>query len=404
MKQVNLEITKRQLFGVVGAVFGVIMLFMLFQIGEDVKNDKIVVCQMPFTGEMKYWTAPGFQWRWFGRVTEYSKTKQLWFSDEEGEGGESLMDLAIPIVFNDGSRGKISGSLRIKLPTETQYLQRIQTDYAGMDRLMNDLVRPTTVKAVFASGPLMSAFESYAAKKNDLIFFITDQLNHGVYKTKTSEVKVFDELSGTEKVVRVAENIIDDNAAGGYRRQETSPFAYYGLDVSQLSISNIAYDEKVIAQIAAQQEAQMAIQTSIAQAMEAKQQAIRAEEQGKAAATAAKWEQERIKAVAVTQAEQEYEVAALEAKKAKEVAERIIQEGRAQAEANRAKVLAGLTPQEKAEWEFKTKVGMMAELAKYQGDLVPKVIYSGQGSGGNQAMDAVGIKMMLDVIEKLGNK
>ena len=36
-----------------------------------------------------------------------------------------------------------------------------------MDRLMNDLVRPTVTKVIYASGPLMSAFESYAEKKND---------------------------------------------------------------------------------------------------------------------------------------------------------------------------------------------------------------------------------------------
>jgi len=241
-----IELTKKQLFAVLAAVIGIVILFMIPRIGEDVKNDRIVVCQTPFTGNMRYWTTPGFRWQWFGTITEYSKTRQLWFSDEEGEGSEVPIDLDIPIVFNDGSRGRISGSLRIKLPVETQFLQRIQTDYAGMDRLMNDLVRPTTVKAVFASGPLMSAFESYAAKKNDLIFFITDQLNHGVYKTKTSEVKIFDELSATEKVVRIAENIKDDTAAGGFQRQESSPFAYYGLDVSQLSISNIVYDRRYL--------------------------------------------------------------------------------------------------------------------------------------------------------------
>jgi hypothetical protein len=375
---------------------------MMAQIGEDVKNDKIVVCQYPFTGNMEYWTTPGFRFQWFGRLTEYNKTRQLWFSDEEGEGGESPIDLDIPIVFNDGSKGRISGSLRVKLPLETQYLQRIQTDYAGMERLMNDLVRPTTVKAVFASGPLMSAFESYAAKKNDLIFYITDQLNHGVYRTKTSEQRIFDELTQQEKVVRVAEIIKDDTSPGGFARQETSPFAYYGLDISQLSISNIRYDEIVVNQIAAQQQANMQIQTSIAQSMEARQQAIRAEEQGKATAAAEKWKQEAIKAVEVTKAEQAKEVARLEAEQAKFVAEKIIQEQRAKAEANKLLVQAGLTPQEAAEWKYKTQVGIAEQLSNYKGNWVPSIISGGTGSGGNQAMDAVGIKMMLDIVDKLG--
>jgi len=398
----TLQITKKQLGLIAAGVIGIALLFMIPKLGEDVKNDKIVVCQYPFTGNMEYWTTPGFRWQWFGRITEYDKTRQLWFSDEEGEGGEKPIDLDIPIVFNDGSKGRISGSLRVKLPLETQYLQRIQTDYAGMDRLMNDLIRPTTVKAVFASGPLMSAFESYAAKKNDLIFYITDQLNNGVYRTRTSEQRVFDELTQSEKVIRVAEIVREENSPGGFSRQETSPFSYYGLDVSQLSISNIRYDQTVIDQIAAQQQAQMQIQTAIAQAMEARQMAIRAEEQGKSAATTAKWKQEEIKAVEVTKAEQMKEVARLEAEQAKFVADKIIQEKRAEAEANRLLVAAGLTPLDRANIEKDTKIGVAKALAEYQGHWTPYVMQTGSGTSGNQAMDAVGIRMMLDIIDRLG--
>jgi len=268
---------------------------------------------------------------------------------------------------------------------------------------MQDLIRPTTVKAVFASGPLMSAFESYAAKKNDLIFYITDQLNHGVYKTRTTEQKVFDELTQQEKVVRVAEIIKDEKAPGGLARQETSPFSYYGLDISQLAISNIGYDETVRNQIAAQQQANMQIQTAMAQSMEARQNAIKAEEQGKATAATEKWKQEAIKAVEVTKAEQAKEVARLEADRAKFVADKIIQEKRAEAEANRLLVQAGLTPLDKATIDKEKAIGIAKELAAYKGDWVPKVVSSGgTGSSNNQAMDAVGLKMMLDIIDKLG--
>ena len=52
----------------------------------------------------------------------------------------------------------------------------------------------------------------------------------------------------------------------------------------------------------------------------------------------------------VTKAEQEYEVARLAALKANEEKKKIIAEGQAQAEANRLKVAAGLTPQERMEY------------------------------------------------------
>jgi regulator of protease activity HflC (stomatin/prohibitin superfamily) len=393
-----MTITRKQLFGFIGIIVGIFFISTCAKIGEDVRNEKIVVCQFPFSGDMEYWTSPGFRWQWFGKITEYNKTKQLWFSDEEGEGGETPIDLDVPIVFNDGSKGRISGSLRVKLPVETQYLSKIHTDYAGMERLMQDLVRPTLVKVVFASGPLMSAFESYAAKKNDLIQYITDQLNNGVYKTQTSEKRIFDELTQQEKVVRVAEIVIKD---GVPTRQEISPFGYYGLEISQLSISNIRYDETVMEQIKQQQAANMQIQTAIAQALEARQNAIKAEEQGKAKAASAKWEQETIKATEVTKAEQMRDVARLESEQAKYVAEKISQEKRAEAEANRLLVAAGLTPLEKATIDKEKAIGIAKAFSEYKGEWVPRVVSGGSGSGANNAMDAVGIKMLLDIIEKI---
>lgn len=79
-----------------------------------------------------------------------------------------------------------------------------------------------------------------------------------------------------------------------------------------------------------------------AQAAAAQQEAIRAEEEGKAEAAKAKWAQEKIKAVEITKAEQEYEVSRLAALRANEVKKKIIAEGEAEAAANRAKVAAGL--------------------------------------------------------------
>lgn len=392
-------VTKKHILAVVFGVIAVLFLSMLSSIGEDVKNEEIVVNQAPFTGRMSYWTSPGFRWQWFGKTTTYYKTQQLWFgsTNEKGEKIEGTGE-PIPVIFNDASDGLIYGSLRVKLPTDTEHLSRIQTDYNGMDRLMNDLVRPTVTKVIYASGPLMSAFESYAEKKNDLISYITDQLNNGVYRTRVVTTEVEDALTGEKKTQKVASLIPDENAAGGYARSETSPFSYYGLEIGQVAVSRIAYPEQVTTQISRQQEANMAVQTARAQALQAQQDAITVEEKGRAAATAAKWEQEKLKAVAVTQAEQEREVSRLAAEKAEFDKMKIIARGEAEAAANRAKVAAGLTPQERAEWDYKTKVGVAAEIAKIQ---LPRIVMTGgQSSGGSAAMDAIGLKMITDLIDK----
>lgn len=285
------------------------------------------------------------------------------------------------------------------------YLERIQTDYNGMERLMQDLVRPTVTKVIYASGPLMSAFESYAEKKNDLIEYITDQLNNGVYKTTVKQVETIDPITGEKKTVKIASLIVDENSPGGYKRSESSPFQYYGLEIGQVAVAEIDYEDKVKQQIAQQQEANMMVQTSKAKTLAAQQEAIRAEEAGKAAAMQAKWEQEKVKAVAVTKAEQEYEVARLAALQAAEEAKRIKAQGEAEAAAARAKVNAGLTPQERAEWDYKTAVGVAEALSKSNVRWVPEVmIAGGTNSGHFNPLDAVGFKYLQDIAKDVSKK
>lgn len=391
---------KKKIIGIVIAVFAVVILACMGKIGEDVKNETIVVNQYPFTGEMAYWTEPGFHGQWFGRTTKYYKTQQLWFgsSDDENEQQGS----PIPVIFNDASDGLVYGSLRVKLPTDVEHLQRIQTDYNGMDRLMNDLVKQTAVKVIYASGPLMSAYESYAEKKNDLIDYFADQMRNGVYKTTVTEVESTDPLTGETKMVKVATRIADPNSPNGWKRSEVSPFSYYGIEIGQVSISRIAYSETVQKQIAQQQEANMLVQTSKAKTAAAQQEAIKAKADGEAAAARAKWKQEEIKATEVTKAEQEREVSRLAAEKAEFDKKRIIAEGQAEAEANRLKVAAGLTPQERAEWDYKTAVGMAKELASTQVRWTPEiVVVNGNGSNGVNPMDGLGLQAILNAMKEI---
>jgi hypothetical protein len=394
-----MQISKKSIFGGLIAILAIAFVACLGRIGEDVKNEQIVVNQFPFSGEMEYWTTPGFHWQWFGKTTPYYKTSQLWFGSDNEEGRQ--MGNPIPVIFNDASDGQIYGSLRVKLPTDPMYLARIQTDYNGMDRLMQDLVRPTVTKVIYASGPLMSAFESYAEKKNDLIEYITDQLNNGVYKTTVKTIETIDPITGEKKTVKIASLISDENAPGGYKRSEVSPFSYYGLEIGQVAVSKIGYSETVRKQIAQQQEANMMVQTSKAKTLAAQQEAIRAEEAGKAAAMEAKWQQEKIKAVEVTKAEQAYEVARLQALEAKEIAKKIEQEGLAKASANRALVNAGLTPLERATIEKETAIGVAQALAGSEVRWVPEVmVVGGNGNNGANPMDAVGLNMLLDIAKK----
>ena len=62
-----------------------------------------------------------------------------------------------------------------------------------------------------------------------------------------------------------------------------------------------------------------------------------------------------------------------------------------------------VTPQEAAEWKYKTQVGIAEALAKSEVSWVPQIMM-GDGKSGNTGMDAVGLKMLLDITENISNK
>ena len=389
------------------AVLVVAFLCIIPKLGEDMDKKQIGVNQIPFTGTLEYWTNGGFQFQKMGTVTIYDKTSQIWFNElirkDDGNVTVSpeLENPAMPITYNDKGKGFVLGSVRVEMPLEDKYLERIQTHYGSQEKLIRDLIKPTLNKVIIACGPLMSSLESVSEKRTDLIALITDQLNAGVYKTQVRTVEVLNPITNEKQITKIAEAIPDSLSPNGIKRQEASPFAFYGLKVSQLSISDLEYENATLAQISKQREADMSIITAKSKALEAIQRTIQIEEEGKASAAQAKWEQEKIKAVEVTKAQQAYEVAQLQAKEAAEKAKKIIEEGKAEAEANRLKVQAGLTPQEAAEWQYKTTVGVAEALSKSNVRWVPEIMMSGNNSGSGSAMDAVGLNMLMDVAKKM---
>lgn len=400
-------IKKTQILGISAAVVGVVVLCLLGSLVEDADKSKNYVCQMVGTGRYSVWTDGGLQWQGFGTVREYSKTSQIEFSNLEVDTIQGYVvsgeNPAASTTFNDKGRGFIIGSFRVVLPNDEQNMMKIQRDFGSEKALINNLVRPTLYKVITSCGPLMSSLESVSETRTDLIHYITDQLNNGVYKTRSRKIEAINEVTGETEIRTQAEIITDNNSPGGYKRQENSPFAQYGITCGLVSITDIKYDNATQSQIDAQKAANLAVITAKTQAAKAMQDAITAEEQGKAAAAKAKWEQEKIKATAVTKAEQEREVARLAAEKAEFDKKKIIAQGQAEAEANRLKVQAGLTPQEKAEWDYKTAVGIAEALANSKVQWVPQVMMGGS-QGGNTAMDAVGLKMLMDVSNSIKTK
>ena len=370
-----------------------------------IQADEIVIKQDLVGGQLHVWDTPGPHAVLWGTVTRYRRSAQLWFSAKEDEGKKT--DDSIKVRFNDGGHGNISGSLRYTLPTDQNKMITVHQTYHSMEAIDHELVRQVVNKGVYMSGPLMSSRESYAEKRADLINYITDQIQFGVYRTEHEQVKTTDPLTGQEKVVDIVRPKQNDHSPNGIEREEESPIQKFGMSASNITINGIDYDPVVEAQIKQQQEAIMAVQQAIVNARKAEQDTLTVEQQGKAAAAKAKWDQEvekatavtsaeKDKAVAVTQAEKDKEVAALALETAKLNAQQTVTTAKADADAKKLAVQANNNFQERISAYVKV---MEAWATAYGAQRqTPDVQLGGGGAGGTAAaMDILAVKAARDL-------
>jgi hypothetical protein len=367
----------------------IIGLIILPNLWEDVDAGEVVVIQDPIDGNLHVYKEPGWQWQGFGRATHYRKSNQFWFSASKDDDGA---DHSIAVKWNDGGHASISGSVRYDLPMTDEQIIKLHSIFGSQEALETQLIKTNIEKAIYMTGPLMTSKESYAEKRNDLIYYIEDQASKGVYKTKQVEVKETDPLTGEEKMVTKVEVV--EKVPGQPIRQEESPINAYGIRLYNISINGISYDQMVEKQIQSQQQALMSVQLAIANAKRAEQDAITIAKQGEADAAKAKWDQEVIKAKLVTEAESRKRVAELDVETAQSNKQKAILEGQGEAEKKRLVMSANGALEQKLEAWLRSQEYWAGAFAKYQGNVVPQYISGGNSPTGNAAANFMDIMMM----------
>lgn len=382
--------TPRRIVATCAVVF--VMLSLLIcssSLWEHLDAGEIMVRQHPISGNLTVFTTPGVKWQGFGSVTKYRKRDQFWFSPKHN--GDALKTR-----FNDGAHADITGSIAWEMPLDESHLIELHSKYGSMDAIEQQLIRTVVQKSVYMTGPLMASAESYAARRNDLLSLIDDQIRHGVYSTSAHDDVVTDELTGSRKTVRKVDLIAStDPVDFGHKRESVSPLESFGINIipGTLSLDEVDYDETVEAQIQKQQEAIMQVQTAIATARMAEQKALTVEKEGQALAASAKWEQEVKNATINAEAEQRNKTATLDLKTAelKKQATILLAEGEAQ---SRKMVMDADGALEKKLQAYIEVNRVYAEaMAKYQGAWVPAVMM-GAGDGAapqNGAMDFINL-------------
>ena len=423
--------TKSQVLGIAAVIVLILLGVFAAKLVGYKQSTELLIKQSPF-GTLSCVEGQGLYFKGFASIYKYDLAKSFYFNSStekvNGQGWEGDEDDEddISVTLSRNANANISGYLLYELPTDCDKLIELHKNQKSDKGIKHNLVRNAVLSAVRKTAPLFTAEEAKVTKIAEFRRLAEDQLVEGEYLTTIEVLKEKageDEVDSTGKVIKKAEvqeyrvTKLKLDKDGHRIITKKSPITQYGIVVKQLDIQNVKLDPKAQQQLDIVKEREMQRVANATAAETAKQKALTAKAEGDAKIAEAKATQEvqkmtevtmaeKEKAVAILNAEREKEVARLEALKAIEVAKKIKAEKEAEAQANRALVAAGLTPQERAEWEYKTKVGVAEALAKSSHPLVPEIMMTGgEGkNGASNAMDAVGLNMLMDLTTKLSNK
>lgn len=397
---------KRALAVVVVMLMALSTLIMAPKMVENVDASEILLVQSP-SGSLSWHTQPGWICQCLGKVTTYRKSGQIRF-DQQSD------DSRIKIQFNDAGTGVITGSINYELPLDEKKLTEIHSFYPTPESLESRLIKPALNKSIYLTGPLMSSRESYAERRTQMIQYVEDQTQNGVYLTTTRTIEVPDDslpdrtdadgrpIQPPMKRVAVVEIQTQDNPSGPPTpaRAEPGQLARFSIRAFNFAIEDLDYEETVDKQIAQQQEITMAVQTSIAQAKQAQQDAITARAKGEANIATTRAAEEVEKTKAVVQGEKMRDVARLGAEEAGFYKTQQLLRADADAEYKRRILAADGALQQKID-AYKEVQGMWATAFKdFKGAVVPGVVMGGgAGAGTNSAQAFMDLMMMRSALD-----
>lgn len=314
-------LTPRKIAIIVGSI--IVFLVVVIFAGSLVETNEagnVQIKQAAVTGELTCKLDPGMWAQLFGTIHTYKEASTFHFSANSERGDGSL-----PTRFSDATKAQVSGTVRVLLPvTDCESLIRIHRKFKSFDGVMAKLVEPAMRKALFHSGPHMTAAESYAERRGEYASLAEDQLINGVIKVDDIEREIIDKLTGEKQLTtgvepRRCEEENDTTCINGFQR-DIGVFKEFNISLTNFVIDGITYPDKVLDQIETQRAARMNIITKEAEAKEADARAKKAEAEARAQVAETRAAEEVQKTQLIVRAEADKAQAVLQAEKVKEVA------------------------------------------------------------------------------------
>lgn len=370
------------------AVVTTVVLYFGSQFFEVNHAGYVQVKQAATSGNMSVRSDPGMYSRMFGTITQYTISDVYDFHDESEK---------VALRFNDAATATVSGQIRYRLPNDPAQILRIHQDFRSDDGVHKQLVKQVVENAIRQTSSLFSAEEVYSLRRADFVYLINEQIKDGLYATTYQEVPTKDE-DGNTSIKRTM--LIKQDKNGNPIIAEQSLFKRYGIELLQVKIDDPKFDEKTNDLIAERKKADQQKVVAKANAERAKQDAITAEEVGKANVATAEAAALVEKKKAVVDAQRDKEVADQKALQADAEKRGKIAIGEGEAAAATLKVKAGLTPEMRAQIDKETAIGVAHELAQVR---FPQLMVIGGGEKGSQVdpFAAVGLESLIRISKNM---
>lgn len=302
----------------------------------------------------------------------------------------------LQIRFNDGSTAEVQGITQYTLPAGEKEMIAMHNAHRSVESLVSKRLAPYTNECLKSAAQLMSAEMHYSGGRAQMSQDFTDQLQNGVYLLKTQEKVIKDTLDGEVKRVYATEV----QQKNGQAIRKRSSIREYGITVADAAITEVDYADQVDKMITEKMKSATANSIAKQATMTAQQQALAEKAKGEKELIVTEYNNKQTQMKLVVEAETKVKVAEQDKAQQKVQAEAAELEARkiktladAEAYRNQRLVSAGLTPQERAQFEMDTKIGVAEQLSKIQ---LPTTYMSGSNGNGSASMleSIIGSKLL----------
>lgn len=299
-------------------------------------------------------------------------------------------------TFSEGDNAELEHTVKWDLPSEKQKMIDLHTTYSNVDNLMSTTLLSYQKKIASFSTQRMSSEAHYSGGKSQLDDYFQDQLRNGqILLVTTTKTRHLDDGSA-ETYIEVRPKLNPDSTV----IRTESDIQTFGILSTYTSMDNVHYTSEI--DIKLKQKIKYAADkaNSKQELIAAQQEEATAIVKGRKLIAETTATEEALEAEAVIRARKAKLVAAEKLEEDKFTAASTLALKKAEAEGDKLKVQAGLSPLEQARIDKETAIGIAEALSKRP---VPSIVNNG-GSGGSSLSDGYSYEQMLLVMDKLSKK